>query len=262
MLADYMGQSEFEINGDTIRFDSHGTLIDGQHRLAAIVASNEGQVLLVVEGLDPTVFGTIDQGKPRTVANIIASTGVTLSNASNVIASAIIVMTGDELPTDRLSVAEYVVAQRDRFEPLASWAKRISTASPNLPGGAWRKGQGSTHILSPSPLAAIVEFMSRTADLEDVTEFFELIAGETATTDVITALNANTMRKRLIRDPLVRTGGTQLSSLFSVFDMIINTYNKSVAGEQVSVIKQRAKTFRNFGDLPRAHKRTARAATG
>jgi hypothetical protein len=58
-LAEEMRSGRWKINGDTIRFDDH-ILVDGQHRLAAVVMSGITIQSFVVEGLPNDVFDTID----------------------------------------------------------------------------------------------------------------------------------------------------------------------------------------------------------
>jgi hypothetical protein len=65
--------------GETIklaRYNNHTILLDGQHRLRALIAADEetpGTKLCawVCEGLDPAVFKHLDQGAPRSVADIL-----------------------------------------------------------------------------------------------------------------------------------------------------------------------------------------------
>jgi hypothetical protein len=52
--------------GDTIRCDWNGTLLDGQQRLMAIVATGLSQRFVLVEGLDPDAMWVIDRGRKRT----------------------------------------------------------------------------------------------------------------------------------------------------------------------------------------------------
>jgi hypothetical protein len=64
----------WELNGETIKIGitDKGTevLLDGQHRLMACVAANRSITTHVVEGLDPSVFDTIDQNKKRSIADV------------------------------------------------------------------------------------------------------------------------------------------------------------------------------------------------
>lgn len=62
-------------NGDVIRISSKGTLIDGQHRLSAIIEAGVTVTLNFAEGLDPDSFSTIDRGKGRTTGQILELQG-------------------------------------------------------------------------------------------------------------------------------------------------------------------------------------------
>ena len=85
-LSRSISSGEWELNGDSIRFDTNGVLLDGQHRLAAIADSGISVKSLVVTGIRPTAFDTIDQGMKRTSAQILAMQGVKYSNRISVVA--------------------------------------------------------------------------------------------------------------------------------------------------------------------------------
>lgn len=68
-LAESIQNNEWEVTHQGIAFDKNGKLIDGQHRLQAIVASGVPVTMLVVRGLEPTTFGVIDSGMKRTLAD-------------------------------------------------------------------------------------------------------------------------------------------------------------------------------------------------
>jgi len=73
-LARQMTLGRWKINGDTICMN--GTrLIDGQHRLMAIIESGCTIQTLVVEGIDSDAFDTKDIGKRRTAADTLAVNG-------------------------------------------------------------------------------------------------------------------------------------------------------------------------------------------
>jgi hypothetical protein len=63
-------------NGQTIVFSSTGELMDGQHRLSAIVASGKSQRMLVVRDVRKAAFDTIDNGRARTPGDILALEGI------------------------------------------------------------------------------------------------------------------------------------------------------------------------------------------
>lgn len=60
---------------DPIRFDSNGRLIDGQHRLMAIVDSGVAQNMLVIRGIDPSTIHMIDTGRARSPADMLKIKG-------------------------------------------------------------------------------------------------------------------------------------------------------------------------------------------
>ncbi len=71
-----MKRGQWLPNGETIKFDRDGNLIDGQHRLKAVSKSNMTIDFYVVTNLDPMTYGTIDQGRPRTIRDFFQHEGV------------------------------------------------------------------------------------------------------------------------------------------------------------------------------------------
>lgn len=61
-----MINGSWRFNGDMIRIDENGVLIDGQHRLSAVVRSGMSFEFLVVKGIRSESKHTIDTGKART----------------------------------------------------------------------------------------------------------------------------------------------------------------------------------------------------
>jgi hypothetical protein len=73
-LAKEMKCGRWKVNGDTICLN--GTrLIDGQHRLAAVVASGVTIQSFVIEGLPSDVFDTKDVGKRRSAGDTLGVRG-------------------------------------------------------------------------------------------------------------------------------------------------------------------------------------------
>lgn len=58
-------------NGETIKFDQDGKLIDGQHRLMAIKKANKPVYMWVARGVDGNAFRTVDTGLARTTKQIL-----------------------------------------------------------------------------------------------------------------------------------------------------------------------------------------------
>jgi hypothetical protein len=62
-------------SGDAIRFAADGTLLDGQHRLLAIVQSGVTISAVVISGLAPETQEVMDGGTKRTLADVLALRG-------------------------------------------------------------------------------------------------------------------------------------------------------------------------------------------
>lgn len=67
-LAAAMMRSEWVLNGESIKFDENGNLIDGQHRLAAIIEADKAIDILVFRGASPEAQDTVDLGSRRSLA--------------------------------------------------------------------------------------------------------------------------------------------------------------------------------------------------
>lgn len=74
--ADDMSENNWIENGEPIQFDWYGNLIDGQHRLSAIVQSGKTLNLWVMRGMDPDAQKRIDSGVNRTFADQLSMRGV------------------------------------------------------------------------------------------------------------------------------------------------------------------------------------------
>ena len=57
-------------NGETIKMDELGRLIDGQHRLRAVIESGTAQVMTVAYGLPADAYKTIDAGLGRRLTDV------------------------------------------------------------------------------------------------------------------------------------------------------------------------------------------------
>lgn len=76
-----MAAGDWRETGDSIKFAVDGTLLDGQHRLEAIIRSRATIPLLVVRGLPPEIQENIDGGLKRNFADVLNLRGESHYNA-------------------------------------------------------------------------------------------------------------------------------------------------------------------------------------
>ncbi|MBO1414666.1 hypothetical protein J0670_08635 [Streptomyces sp. FH025] len=70
-LAGALERGEWQTHHQGIAFSPDGRLLDGQHRLAAIVQATRSAQLVVARGVDPAAFSVMDTGKKRTARDIL-----------------------------------------------------------------------------------------------------------------------------------------------------------------------------------------------
>lgn len=70
-----------EHNGETIKITTAGQVVDGQHRLHAIVLAGQPVTSLVVHHVPEHSFATIDTGRPRAGADILSIAGYKDTNS-------------------------------------------------------------------------------------------------------------------------------------------------------------------------------------
>jgi len=69
---------KWRFNGDTIKISSTNDILDGQHRLWAIIEAKMPVETIVVRGIEPDAFSTIDTiRKPRSGSDVLSLIGVT-----------------------------------------------------------------------------------------------------------------------------------------------------------------------------------------
>ena len=131
--AEDMRMGRWKYNGEAIKFDENGKLIDGQHRLLACIQSNTPFVTDVVRDLEPDCFTTLDNGKGRTCGDALAI--MSIPNARLV--AAIIkkylllkdhktaIATGDQnTPTTTPFIISEYDARKDFWQDIANFTTR------------------------------------------------------------------------------------------------------------------------------------------
>ena len=73
-LARDMTEGAWRLNNDAICIAADGTLINGQHRLNAIIASGKPIKMMVAEGFSPDAYKVLDGGAKRSVADQLSIT--------------------------------------------------------------------------------------------------------------------------------------------------------------------------------------------
>jgi len=158
------------LNGEAIRIDANGVLVDGQHRLHAIIESGKPCLMCVMEGVSPKARLSVDSGQPRTTGQMLSiwddedhhNVNDLAATARWVFRYTHITPTG-VLPTDTRG-----------FGATKSEVLKVIRAYPGLMHSLERVGwSNDVRRLMSGSTAAFVHFMAAQTDPATADEFIE-----------------------------------------------------------------------------------------
>lgn len=74
-ITNDLANGNFKLSHQALAFDWNGNLIDGQHRLMAVIESNTSANMYVAYNCDPENFTIIDCGRSRTTSDVLKRAG-------------------------------------------------------------------------------------------------------------------------------------------------------------------------------------------
>jgi len=126
-LVRFMKEGNWTFDGAPIRFDKHGNLLDGQHRLTACIEADFPFQSVIIRGLEPESFFFMDQGTTRTASNNLAILGK--SNTNHLAATGSWVLRYKKKKgqlqhlIERMDVVEFA-SNAPKLEECVAWASR------------------------------------------------------------------------------------------------------------------------------------------
>lgn len=228
-LASAMSRGEWKTNGDTIRVSRSGVLLDGQHRLSAIVKSGVTLEMIVVDGLDDDVFDTIDRGFGRTTGDVMQLEG---EKNANVLAAATVLLyklekVGDPFNGNGAN-APTTIEQRD-----------VLSKNPGLRESAsWAAGARWCKKYAMASNTCFCHYLFHKKDRESAASFFEGLetgAGLDAGSPILA------LRSRLSES---RTGKERIDKRYMV-GLIFKAFKLHRDGASVKTLR-----IRTEGDSP------------
>lgn len=122
-------------NGQSIVVAENGELLDGQHRLHAIIVAQTPISALVVRNVPRNTFATMDSGKPRSLADVLAIEGYdhanTLAAAARLVYNYVAGVTLQNAPT-KAALNGFIL----KHTYCAEAVKLVTGGKTNFPKGA------------------------------------------------------------------------------------------------------------------------------
>ncbi len=136
------------LNGESIKLSVDGRLLDGQHRLRAIIQTQTTVRTLVVSGVQLEAQSTMDKGRKRSTASTLALAGEKNSGPLSALIRLSLIMEGGGRidPTDH-ELTSHLAANpsfRDAVEVAKDYGRLIECAPSLGMYGYWRMAQIST----------------------------------------------------------------------------------------------------------------------
>jgi len=167
--ANRMKAGQWMINGQTLSFSDEAELLNGQHRLKAIVESECTVMLDVAFGISKEAFKTIDDAQGRTSSDVLAIANI--PNYTNAASTVRLIMGLERNPAHesfseqtRPSNADVEARYMAEEDVLAHWVRRSMVL--------WNE---SGRLLTPSQWAAYGYMMSKT-NAQAAASFLEKLA--------------------------------------------------------------------------------------
>lgn len=187
-LTTFMKEGSFKSSGDPIRIAKNGRLLDGQHRLQAIVNSETEQDLVVVSDLEEEVFDVIDTGKIRGAHDFLHIMSVPSANIQSGIIKAVLSFEKGVDVTGGANKKKYAAGFKvvERYKSNPTYWDETSRFASNL--------YSKCKMLKPSEWGLLIHVFSR-IDKACAIEFLEKLSNGVGldTTDPILILRNKLM---------------------------------------------------------------------
>jgi hypothetical protein len=163
VLVSALLESKFLINGDTICFDINGRLVDGQHRLKAVIETGEEFMAVIVEGLSTNAMEVIDRVSPRRLRDALTMDGY---SGSTILEGGInLVLSLDHLWKNDLLTFNKIITVQDGMEWFKNNRDIEVFSSPN----GWIRTYYKTNFYCG------LGFLFRQNNAETAREFFRIL---------------------------------------------------------------------------------------
>lgn len=227
-LAAAMERGEWAVNGEPIQIAEDGTLLNGQHRLNAVVESGVTVPLLVIRGLPMAAQTTMDAGLRRNLSDVLALHGE--SETANL--GAMLAMLYRYRKGHRLNNSGHTA-------PTPTEALALLQAEPGIKTGLplARKVVRETGLRTS--VGALLIYLFNEADPGQGDQFFEVLCEPDTEPSGSSVIALRSVLERAQREQTYR-----LSS-YVLFAMVIKAFNAWREGRDVFLL-----SFKPWGANP------------
>jgi hypothetical protein len=215
--ADQMKRGLWKMTGETISIDSSGRLLNGQHRLSAVVKADVKVDMLVVHGVETDAQAFMDTGKNRSVGDVFSLNKVKNAHQLSSMTSQLMAMERGDISSGRNNNKLYNVTHQDVLKRFSENKEVLETALVIA-----RKCCAKYNLITTHRLGAFIAYvhMHRGRSFSYIEGFMYQIHGINPS---ITK-GTDTFREALIKDSLSGTKKLELSTKMIYLIKVWNAY--------------------------------------
>lgn len=206
-------------NGQAICFSTTGQLMNGQHRLKAVVAANKSIETLIVWGVEDSAFDTIDDGNKRSLGDVFAVSGEQNPKLLSAGVRFLWVYATGQIATRDLRrgtiATKPILEDTLKKHPGMRQSTKFYCLIKSRPGG----------LLIPAGMAIGLHYLFSLVDEKKSDEFFNVVQSGIGLTEGHPIL---ALRARLIAGQ--KESSTQLTRS-AIYFYAVTTWNSFVSGE-------------------------------
>lgn len=228
--ADQMKRNQWMMNREAICFAKGGLLVNGQHRLNAIIKAGVPVSILVVRGVPDNSFITYDNGRNRTMGDVLSLVDVpNANNVATIIKKYLLMRQGKIIVRSSSNVASskiYKVTKQDMMECYNSdsgFILKITRFSMQC--------MSKINIMTSSEIGAIYMFLVK--EKKHPTEFVESFFRMLFYNENVSNSTINLFREKVIQSKL--QASLKMSSKYKEA-LFIKTWNSYVSNKELKVL--------------------------
>ena len=226
-----MADGLWQQTGEPIKFDHEGNLIDGQHRLNALVKSGVTIEFVVVTGLSFATQDTMDSGRKRSLGDQLAMRGY---KNTNQLAAAIVML----MAWERSGKPE-----RRAFKTTNSQALRWFENNPGVESSMNAVEAARRSVRYPGSLATAIHYRMSLISPANADFFWKVLADGRSVSGTSTIL---TLRDRMIKAAVSKEGSAQSMAVVYRAALTIRAWNAWIEGRDLSKLAWRPHTGEEF----------------
>lgn len=172
-MAAAMSEGRWRMTHQGVAVATDGTLLDGQHRLTAVVTANVAVDMLVTRGLPPEAIDAIDTGENRRAYDVLAiADGVRLSRSerSGLLAAQELAENGTLIPSGgrpRTTVDDLRRAMREHGADMTAVMEQMTRNNDKLAAAALLGSLAIAHRTAPDATERFARMLRTGASLPE-----------------------------------------------------------------------------------------------